>query len=126
MPFDAETVERPEVALSPRYNALWGEVLAWLDRGGDETARFNMCRWQSDCGTACCIGGYAMQMIGRGVLDWPEVGDALGMSREDSRRLFFMFGVPDEAPVMWHVTPAIAARVCRHWIATGKVDWSIQ
>ena len=69
MPFDAETVERPEVALSPRYNALWGKVLAWLDRGGDEQRRFDMGHWQTGCPA---VEGSAHDRQGQ--LRWPYAG----------------------------------------------------
>lgn len=132
MTFASPTVELPEVALSPRYSPVWAELLAWLDAGGDERAKFDMGRFfdeKADCGTTCCIAGKAM-MIAHGcnsIDDFRRAGGiwnagvVLGMEPNEARTLFG-FGNHDVVTI---TDSHRAATVCRHWIATGAVDWTI-
>lgn len=113
---------------------LFEPVLEWLDNGGDEQYKFDMHRHynKSPCGTTCCIvgaigllnddlnwGEYAPKVIGKHMRAvWAEdaLTDNYGMNMSDAYRMFYG---------NMEATPAKAAKVIRHWIATGDVDWSI-
>jgi hypothetical protein len=124
------------------------EVAEWLERGGDEyrgVARFDMRCWKEEaaCGTVCCIGG-ALQMFNRELLrekvrakmyapDYLDSEDLeilldehvpaiIGLSEEEADLLFYPApGLRDRA---WRAKPQQAAKVIRHLLATGKVDWN--
>ena len=79
------------------------------------------------CGAAACIGGWTQAMIAlkNGL---PDVIDEcngsaqgyLGLSYEESERLFYEFPEPDEAPVSWKQW--MLTRL-DHIIETGEIDY---
>lgn len=118
---------------SAELAALFEPVLEWLDKGGDRNYRFNMRGFyhQSRCGTSCCIAGALgvfnkdLNLEGVSQFNDSEMSRAsraehalvrnYGMDEDDAFELFF--GDLEAGP-------AQAARVVRHWIETGEVDWS--
>ena len=94
-----------------------------------------------ECGTVCCIAGAATQFFndengeiageafeksaeswtGTGEADWLVVASEarylLGLERLQAKELF-------EPNVRWtSITPEIAAKVIRHLMETGEVNW---
>lgn len=94
----------------------WNEVLYKTD---ETTGR------RTKCGTVGCIGGMAECL-------WPTVGPAEYASafailgdegdREDYTTLHHLFH-PNRADA-WEASGLQAARVIRHLVKTGEVDWS--
>jgi hypothetical protein len=98
-----------------------------------------------ECGTSCCIAGAAVQMFNdlpalflgqeeRGYLsnygreiEWRVVGqearELLELSVDQAERLFEPHLHHDHT-IYYFNDPAWAARVIRHLIATGNVDWN--
>jgi hypothetical protein len=86
------------------------------------------------CGTACCIAGAAWQFHhkdnpenqGRYLQDChTDVADLLDLPYNDSHRLFYGEDPEGDTVDLNKVTAEQAAKVIRHLLATGKVDWSI-
>lgn len=114
-------------------------IAEWLERGGDAIkdkgiGGFDMDMWQLErsCGTICCIGGsvamFFPDVYRHFMATDPEAlehvspaGKALGLTEEQEQDLFFEYESPDDNPV----TAEDAAKVIRHLIATGEVDWEI-
>lgn len=110
------------------------EVAEWLERGGDEykgVHEFNMRYWDvaSACGTLCCVGG-AIEAFNREAvaelrrtrqyMTRESMAAALvGIDAVEAYRLFY----PDYIE-QFAATAKDVAKVVRHLIDTGKVDWS--
>lgn len=82
---------------------------------------------QTECGTMYCIAGLAIQQFANTSTGWYSVQaqDLLDLTDEQAVALF----CPDGVSFLreWdEYTPQRAARVIRHLIATGIVDWSTQ
>lgn len=97
------------------------------------------------CGTVCCIAGAACQFEGvtnagvAGMLaadegDWRELGwwgvadqaqEILGLTSEQADSLFMPDGHATGQADGRPLTAALAARVIRHLIATGDVNWEL-
>lgn len=85
----------------------------------------------AECGTAACVAGWTVSVFRprsplnefRG--DWVEdvAGLILGLSSDEADKLFFPPDFFSERTDEW--TPAQAADVIDHLLATGKVDWSV-
>lgn len=89
------------------------------------------------CGTACCIAGAVYQFEGlsgqstnptRG-LDFfhdvaPKVTEFLNITEEQAEPLFLPWDHFEGDPSEFS-DPALAAKVVRHFIETGEVDWNI-
>lgn len=89
------------------------------------------------CGAVCCLAGALVSFntptanievvtgIDKTFASWPEVRararDIAGLDAYDTEKLF----EPADADFRRNVTPAQTARVLRHFIATGSVDWGI-
>lgn len=124
-------------------------VAEWLEAGaphrrsdGRVVHGFNMSHGvgTEDCGTTCCIAGAVCQFEGLGVLSYDGemnfFGDTdgagtlaakhMGLSDEVASRLFMPFDhwVTEGAGVSVS-DPEAAAKVVRHYLATGQVDWSV-
>lgn len=83
----------------------------------------------NDCGTASCIGGTAQVLFGLDTatevyLFLSDTEDDQGVVDEDWTTLHDLF-FPHEGHIYWNATPEQAAKVIRHLVATGKVEWSI-
>lgn len=76
-----------------------------------------------DCGTPACIGGWARALF-KVRDDLRVVGFHLGLSEEDSGELFYWLNT---APDLTYddVTLPMAVAVLDHYLATGKIDWSV-
>lgn len=79
---------------------------------------FNMDIWSDtpDCGTVGCIGGW-MEHFG-----WRMYGESSERDNNVLAALFYHYPINrdgDEA----HITGKQAARVARHFLKTGKIDW---
>lgn len=74
---------------------------------------FNMHEWSvpTNCGTVCCIGGWAEYLSGVQDLDYSKALDPL----------FY----PSAADNWDDITPEKAAIVVRHYLTTGEIDWSL-
>lgn len=124
--------------------------------GGIPVTGFDMSRGVAidvkGCGTVCCIAGAVCQFEGvtnaeAGMLaekGWGELGwwgtggvasqaqEILGLTSEQADNLFMPEGYnSDEWEDEWEddyrpLTAALAARVIRHLIATGDVNWELQ
>lgn len=121
--------------------------------GGIPVTGFDMSRGvaidDKGCGTVCCIAGAVCQFEGItnaevagmlaekgwGELGWWDTGgvasqaqEILGLTSEQADSLFTPEGYASEE---WEdayrpLTAALAARVIRHLIATGDVNWELQ
>lgn len=126
--------------LTPKARAMFEPVLAWLDAGAqhENGVGFNMAHFRTpsaydyadtSCGTACCIAGALAQF--NGIKTCPQavggIGDvarALGMTPEQEHYLFWGTDVNDEPFVeLESITPSMAAKTIRHFLATGEVEW---
>lgn len=84
-----------------------------------------------DCGTAACIGGWARALLRRHVYSIDELAPDLGLTKREATALFY----PGSGDSMWapmsdgrspyDATPAQAANVLDHYLATGRIDWSV-
>lgn len=100
---------------------------AWSDREG-----FGMCQFIHECGTPSCIGGYACDMAVEygydqpySAMDIPDVARSwLELDSQTAYNLFNPHSVEGEWNG-WQATPAQAAQIIRHLIATGEVSWII-
>ncbi len=126
--------------LTTKARAMFEPVLTWLDAGAQHVSGvgFNMTQFQTPsaydyadakCGTACCIAGALAQFNGikvraganQGIGD---VAKALGMTPEQEYYLFWGTDVNDDPIVnLGSITPAMAAKTIRHFLATGEVEW---
>jgi hypothetical protein len=79
-----------------------------------------------ECGTAACIFGYACVL-------WPEVSDGMNqfpivehlwLSNKEACQLFTPPGWYDDKDAKQY-TRAMAVAVLDHFLATGKIDWSV-
>lgn len=72
--------------------------------------------------TACCIGGWAQVMhMKEGHKRYKGAAeDYLGIDRETAHQLFY-----PTCPYIYLKDPKLAAKVLRHLVETGEVDWSI-
>lgn len=80
---------------------------------GERPRLFNMCEWSvvTECGTVCCIGGWAEYLGG--------ISDLGSKAALDP--LFYPNGIED-----WNqITPEKAAIVVRHYLTTGEICWSL-
>ena len=103
--------------------------LARIIREGLEGVRFDMASFSNECGTAACIGGYAVAQYSP-VL-W-QTRDLVAI-RHEAQRLLGL--VDDEqsgqmfAPWFYgwsfetDITPAMAAATLENYALTGKVEW---
>lgn len=93
----------------------------------EHSDHFDMRKWPEDldCKTPCCIGGHCQLMFGerQGRRNDMEVGEVLGLNREQTALLFF----PElrDGPRYETINKEYAVRVLRHLAATGKIDWSV-
>lgn len=118
----------------------------------DNVIGFKMDNWMfprssgNTCGTVCCLAGATVQFFndegkpfidewdvynvkGRNVSQYAK--ELLGLEHDTAHALFMAEGLrPDDdnpydsyADVMRRITPDHAARVVRHLLATGIVDW---
>lgn len=120
--------------------------------GGIPVTGFDMSRGvaidDGGCGTVCCIAGAVCQfegvtnaevagMLAAGPTQWRELiwwgiaiqaQEILGLTSEQADSLFTPSGYnSDEWEDAYRpLTAALAARVIRHLIATGDVNWEIQ
>lgn len=116
------------------------EIAEWLEAGAPErdyVNEFHMANFirANGCGTSCCIAGAAVQFECHGAcgstLDTysaPEVYKAakglLGLSEETAQELFYAESIQDDRfKGLNDIGPQWAARVIRHLIATGRVEW---
>jgi hypothetical protein len=120
---------------------LLTKIAEWLEQGGDEQAfgfGFNMRDYfhnddpdaETDtepfCNSTCCIAGAAVALSRSLKVSgaYQTLGaQALGLDELTSMRLFH---APGSGQELRDISPQRAARVVRHLIATGNVDWSIQ
>jgi hypothetical protein len=80
----------------------------------------------SSCGTVGCIAGFGALMLnlpGAHHLPTVKIGDALGLTREESRALFIPSA--DSNPEAYRSSRDSAVKVVRHFARTGRVDWSV-
>lgn len=127
------------------------ELADWLGKGAKhEHVRFNMSTfmtfklkdWYAPitkdniCGTVCCIAGCAVQFFAPencadltnqelcrpNLVDYKGIAArVLGLGTEQAEALFF----PDRQLISDYsqITPQWAAKVIRHMVETGHVDW---
>ena len=122
-------------------------VAAWLEAGAPHIEDKGIDGFEitsgvealGDCGTTCCIAGAVVQFNDPRFLEegdarnWTSVYydaiDVLGISEEDAVALFLAGGrgmSDDQEQFAETVTPVLAAKVIRNYLATGEVDWSIE
>ena len=94
-----------------------------LETGVVQPDSFNMqicCRDDRDCGTVACIGGHLAMRLGMSVLDADDWVMDIQCQASHLTTLFY-----PPLSINWsRVTPVIAARSIRSWLATGEPDWS--
>lgn len=127
----------------PELNLCRLNVLAeWLEAGAPEAKgvdAFDIRVWnvERECGTVCCLAGAAVQWWGdptnrpeefgifeRGDQYITQGAEILGLSRQNANKLFTGFPGAHSGLNASPISPKCAARVVRHLIKTGKVDWS--
>jgi hypothetical protein len=123
------------------------EIIAkWLEAGAphvDGTYGFNMDVFllhnRQDysgeyCGTAMCIGGAAIQFFSKLASNCrnkdARARDLLGLADVEAKKLFYPYTLDrhfkNSRDWEWsQIKPQDAAKVIRHLIDTGEVDWEI-
>ena len=94
-------------------------------------AEHNLIKYRDVCGTASCIGGTANLLWSqdRSSFGIESIGNArelLGLERRVADDLFYpwkLWAYLDAEPEAR--SPKAAAKVIRHLIATGEVDWAV-
>ena len=86
---------------------------------------FNMDKWEDTdaCGTVACIGGHMQYILGKRPPSfyWDAVTDTSAAEAVNRRReLFFPLGMSSFS----HITVDQAIVAIKHFLATGKADWS--
>ncbi len=103
--------------------------LARIIREGLEGVRFDMQSFSKDCGTAGCIGGYAVAQYSPAI--W-RTQSAVAIRHEATQLLGFMDSdQSDQMFAPWFfsgphpsgITPAMAAATLENYALTGKVEW---
>lgn len=128
MPFDLSPTRPNPLGLSEEQFALWDDLLAWLDAGGDDHCRFDYQTWNAPCGTHACIGGWLDARV-NGEADyfaWEDrLPGAIGLDYWVAGDLFHggfgrggSFFDRSQYP-----TAAEAARCVRTLLTEGIVDW---
>lgn len=126
------------VKLTPEQERL-EEVALWLEQDSEYkgVSGFDMEDWvdvETACGTTCCIGGAiiefnreAAQKIRQRLLDGnlfdneeTIAAELAGLNEFTAHSLFFPFGILGG----WQATREQGAKVIRHLLATGEVDWA--
>lgn len=110
----ADFLETPEVA--EHFNMEYSFYIGRSDVDTEDNAREALHK----CGTAACIGGWAIALFQPNT----KVSDVLaymaapllGINDEDAHALFYSF-------TNSRITPIQAAGVIRNFVATGYVDW---
>ena len=109
-------------------------VLDWLEAGAPHTKHkltFDMehfAHLQGDCGTACCIAGATAQFNGLktesedAVDQCFEIGQKIGLTREQSNELFFPGG-EDCGYYLSDIPAEVAAETLRNFMKTGEIVW---
>ncbi|MDV2964989.1 hypothetical protein RZ532_03315 [Nitratireductor aquimarinus] len=97
---------------------------------------------EHECGTVCCIAGWAAMYLQEGDQplrespakltphDFPrrKAREILGLTEHQTRQLFepMDHDVSDDPNLDWYsVTPKQAAKILRHLATTSVVDWTI-
>lgn len=83
---------------------------------------FNMSDYTHDCGTPCCIAGWAeinVSKDGRAPFDRGQ--EWLGLTIGQAEELFYV----DSDLELEDITPSHAAAVLRHLADHGVVDWTV-
>lgn len=107
--------------------------------------RFDMHKFQERCGTAGCIGGYAVATYAREVWERKGAGPAscannielvaaklLGLNPEQAGEMFYpwvsnsLAQRKEYAPGAADITPEMAARMLTHFVETKRVVWKPQ
>lgn len=86
-----------------------------LVNGGERGEWFNMGHWDTEtenCGTVCCIGGWAERLSGIDLLG--------GIRSDELEELFFPW---IDVPLLIDITPEQAARAIRNYLRTGRANW---
>lgn len=116
------------------------KLAEWLEAGAPEkkgVAGFDMSSYVEvrKCGTVCCLAGAAQCFFDPKHTvknlnkwwpdwDWSEAAELLGLDPTTADALFHPDQISDT--MCWeHIKPKQAARVVRHLIETGKVDWTV-
>jgi len=102
--------------------------LARIIREGLEGVRFDMCEYRSACGTAGCIGGYAIARYEPAI--WQH-GHELGYRNIAKKLLGLKENAVEQMFAPWYfdgpapndITPAMAATTLENYALTGKVEW---
>lgn len=128
--------------ISEKGEEMLTYVAEWLESGAPHTDGvlgfyMDVGVMRDGCGTVCCIAGAVCQFFKPFDLSGEESGaeayfygengvfvraqEMLGMNEDDAGKLFTPRGVDWE-----NVTPEHAAKVIRHFIATGEVNWKLE
>ncbi len=134
--------------ISPKGEKALIQVAEWLEAGaphvdvnGRKIDHFNMesiVDQNNSCGTSCCIAGAVMQfnrlsLKGSEEDEWwfmkgrDKVAKYLQISRYNADELFSPWnqgeGFTLSRDFQDYSNPAVAAKVVRHFVDTGVVDW---
>lgn len=132
---------------------LLTQIAEWLEAGAPHKAgisQFNMNKLIDTasytnspnpihgCGTACCIAGAAIQFTQENKnlppmdrlpaisANWQQAGELLRLQDDLAYALFFGENLEGKWIVdLEEVTAKDAAKVIRHLLATGEVDWNL-
>jgi len=86
---------------------------------------FNMCWWDTGCGTVCCIGGWAERFAGKPIFNHGVITRSMPTMSHRSPLLHLFFPAY-ECPWADYagITPEQAALALSNFLTTGKPDWS--
>ncbi len=119
---DAKHVQKigNEEVVTTFWMDVWNEPLEWSDKEAIKELDWT----PGECGAAMCIGGAAEQFFNKKEEGFKDAKELLGLEIYQGQMLFypwdFFSNLFDEP-----ITPQMAAKVIRHLISTGEVDWSI-
>ena len=109
--------------------------------------RFDMHKFRERCGTAGCIGGYAVATYARGVWESKKkrgglascandielvAAKLLGLNQTQAGEMFYpwvsngLVQRKEYTPGASDITPEMAARMLTHFVATKKIVWKHQ
>jgi len=91
---------------------------------------FNMAYFRHDCGTPCCIAGFAAEHVRRNVGEQVEMITEvarkwLEIDRSTALSLFIPDVLERHGVRLSDITPAMAARTLRNLAETGRVEWNV-
>jgi len=91
---------------------------------------FNMAYFRHDCGTPCCIAGFAAEHVrANAKVNAKKETEVAREWLEIDRKTALSLFIPDmherHGVRLSDITPAMAARTLRNLAETGRVEWNV-